>query len=254
MKTTRIVALLAFAAIGTVAATAQQATPLLRDEVSGVKKKLVAVLDALGKATDGFAVKSENFSLPTDAYPQSGGKTWQHLSASVSREYSTEVGQEKAGKDLEEEYKKKMLEAQAKNDYQAMAKIGQEMQQKSAQMQMKASEGHKDPVSVHASLNGGAYEAIDPDAVLFEKPGVIALKSQSDLTSGKERVVVYFDPVALKSTAQLSRVELKFPEEGVASKTSVLHITVELDGPIADVEAWAKRIDTAKILAQISGH
>jgi hypothetical protein len=44
---------------------------------------------------------------------------------------------------------------------------------------------------------------------------------------------------------------MKMPEKGVSSKTAVYNITIELNGPTADVEAWAKRIETGRVLSQI---
>jgi hypothetical protein len=154
---------------------------------------------------------------------------------------------------MEKEYQKKVAEAQAKGDYQAIAKLAQEMQQKAGEMQLKTIEGKKEPIDIQVTINSGSGESIDPDAVLFEKTGVIALKEKNDGNDEKMRVRIFFDPVNLKDTKQLSKVDMKMPEKGVNSKTAVYNMTVEFDGPTAEVEAWAKKIDTGKVLAQIDG-
>jgi hypothetical protein len=244
--------LLGSLAIASIAA-AQDSPPLMRDEVSAIKKKLVAALDALGQPPEGYAVKDESFNLPTSISPaRSGGKFWP-VYGSADRRYTTDVGAGKANKDFEKEYQQKLLDAQAKGDYQAMAAISQEMQKKMSERQKKATEKQKDPIQVDVQINQNPGNTIDPDGVLLEKPGVIAIRTDTDKENGKSRVLVAFDPVALKQTGTLSRLDLKMPEDGVSSKTAVMTIVVNFDGPSADVEAWARRIDTGKILAQISG-
>jgi hypothetical protein len=233
--------------------SAQENPPLMRDEVSAIKKKLVASLDALGQPPEGYAVKDESFNLPTSVSPsRSGGKFWP-VYGSAERRYTTDVGSEKANKDFQKEYQQKLLDAQAKGDYQAMAAISQEMQKKMSERQKNATEKQKDPIQVEVHINQNPGNTIDPDGVLLEKPGVIAIKTGSDKENGKSRVLVAFDPIALKQTGTLSRLDLKMPEDGVTSKTAVLNIVVNLDGPASEVESWVKKIDTGKILGQISG-
>ena len=85
--------------------------------------------------------------------------------------------QKDASKEFETEYKKKILEAQAKGDYEAMGKLVQEMQMKASELSLKTEEQHKEPISVNLALNTGSGETIDPDAVVYEQSGVIALKA-----------------------------------------------------------------------------
>ncbi len=229
----------------------QEPATLNRGEVSVIKKKLVAALEALGSAPKDYGLENESFNLPTEAYPN--GSKWNPTYGSANRRYSTSVGKEKAEKDLQDEYQKKILAAQAKGDYAAMGKIAQEMQQKMAQSQMKASEVQKDPIEVNVQLNNNPGTTVDPDAVLYEKPGMIALKTQQDINSGKERVLVAFDPVTLKKTGEVSRLDLNVPNDGVSDKTAVMTIVIDLYGPSAEVEAWAKRINTGSVLSQVSG-
>jgi len=229
-----------------------QEMPISRDEVAVIKKKLVATFESLGQAQAGYAMESENYNLPTEASKGKEAGKYSVMYASASRNFGTEKAKERSSEELQKEYQKKMLEAQAKGDYQAMAKLGQEMQQKMSESQLKAVETRKEPIEVDVQFNDYGGATIDPDAVVFEKPGVIALRKVNDPSSQKGQVDVYFDPVNLKDTKQLSRVELKKPEEGLSSKITVLSITVRLSGPMAEIEAWAKRIDTKKVLSQIS--
>ena len=237
--------LLALASAG---ALSQDEKSLTRDEVSVVKKKLVAVFEAMGQPA-GYSVEHENYNLPTEAYGNSGSGKYNLIGASASREFGTEKQTEEANKDFQKEYQKKMAEAQAKGDYVAMSKLAQEMQQKAGQMQMKATESHKEPVRVSVSFNSNPGAVIDPDMVVFEHPGVIALKS--GVENGSERIDIYVDPVALRETKQLSRVDLKLPPDGVAKRTAVLCAAIDVTGPVAEIETWVKRIDLKKILSQI---
>ena len=229
-------------------ARAQNEIPLTRDEVSVIKKKLVAVFDALGQPA-GYSIEHDNYNLPTEAYKNTGTGKYNLISASADRRFGTQKQSEQESQDLQKEYQKKMAEAQAKGDYAAMSKLAMEMQQKAGQMQLKATEGQKEPVEVYVHFNSNPGAVIDPDAVVFEHPGVIALKS--NVESGKERIAVYFDPVSLKDTKQLSRVDLKQPEGGVDRRTLVLSATVEVSGPAAEIEPWVKKADTKKVLSQI---
>lgn len=228
---------------------------LTRDEVSSVKKKLVAVLDAFGAPPAGFAKDKDDFSLPTNFYKNEG--KLQPLNASVSRRLAIKgvKDAEKNQKALGEDYQKKILEAQMKGDYAEMARISQEMQTKGSQNAlsgMQAQSEKKEPITLQVSLNDSADEGIDPDNVVAEKPGMIAIKSKSGGEDDpKETVKLYFQPVALKATKTLSKVRLFHDTHSVPAKTSVGSVVVTLDGPAADVEAWAKRADAAKILAVI---
>jgi hypothetical protein len=227
---------------------AQDENPLTRDEVSVIKKKMVAVLEALGQPA-GYSLEHESFNLPTEAYKNTNTGKYNPISGSADRKFGTQKKTEEESKDIQKEYQKKIAEAQAKGDYAAMSKIAQEMQQKAGQMQLKATETQKDPVQVSVMLNSNPGETIDPDAVVFEHPGVIALKSSVE--NGSERIAIYFDPVALKETKQLSRVDMKMPQDGVAKRTLVLSVTIDVTGPVAEIEPWVKKVDSKKVLAQI---
>jgi hypothetical protein len=234
-----------------VIADGQNSVPLTRDEVSLLKKKFVAALDAVGQPPAGYSKERENFNLPTDASKNQESGLFYPAYGNGERTFGSDKSAEKSQKEFEKDYQKRIAEAQAKGDYQAITKISQEIQQKSGEMQMKAIEGKKIPIEIHVSINSNGGEAIDPDGVLFEKTGVIALKEKSDGSDEKSRIRIYFDPVSLKDTKQLSKVDMKLPEKGVGSKTAVYTITMEFSGPTAEIETWAKKIDSGKVLAQI---
>ena len=231
-------------------AQAQEAKPLTRNDVALFKKKLVALFESLGQAPPGYSVEQESYQLPTDAYPMGGAGKLQPVGASASRTYGSAKSAESASKDFEEEYKKKILEAQAKGDYEAMGRLAQEMQAKAGQLALKAEEQKKEPISVNVQLNASGSETIDPDAVVHEQSGVIVLRR---LGTSPERgeINIYVDPVSLKETQQLSKVSLYPPEGGVSRVTAILTAKIEFYGPSAAIEAWAKKVDFKKVLAQI---
>ncbi len=231
---------------------AQEQNRLTRDEVAAIKKQLVAVFDAVGQPPAGYVVENENFNLPTEFYTDRSSRKFRLIYPSAERRFGggAEKVRQKSQEQLSAEYQKKIAEAMAKGDVMAMQQLSQEMQKKAGEAQLKEIEARKQPVELHIQLNSGTRQTIDPDLVLFERPGVIALKQKTGREENTQ-VAVYFDPVSLKNTKQLSVVEFKEPQGGVDRKGVVLYITVRLSGPTADVETWAKRINTQAVLAQI---
>jgi hypothetical protein len=232
--------------------SAQNATPLLRDEVAALKKKLVVALDAMGNAPDSFTIKSEKYDLVTEIQPAKNGK-WEPVVISVHRDFKTGGDPQKASQDISLEYQKKMADAQATGDYAQITKISLEMQQKLLALQTQAQSAQKDPISVDISANKQEEETIDPDNVVLEKPGLIALKLKSENEGNNSRIGIYLDPIALKNTRQLSSIKINNPDDGVSGKTTVLRMSITIQGPTADIEAWVKRISYDKILPLISG-
>lgn len=234
------------------AVAAQEPSRLTRDEVAATKKKLVAVLEAMGQPPAGYVIEHEDFNLPTDVSTDRSSRKFRLIYPSAQRRFGggAEKVRQKSQEELASEYEKKMAEAMAKGDFMAMQQLSQDLQKKAGEAQLKEIQARKQPIELQIQLNGGTLQTIDPDLILFEKPGVIALKDKGRREE-KARIAVYFDPVSLKSTKQLSVVEFKEPQGGVDNKGVVLYITVQLSGPTSDVEAWAKRINTAAVLAQI---
>ncbi len=230
---------------------AQEWQSLTRDEVSVLKKRLVSALEALGQPPAGYGIDKESFNLPAEVCKQEKGGGYNPIVSGVTREYGSEKATEEASKDFQKEYEKKMLEAQASGDYEAVAKLSQEISQKASSIQLKAAQGRKEPIAVSLSFNTSAGDVIDPDGVVFEKPGVIALWAATNQSTPKGAIRVYFDPVSLKDTKQLSRVNMNLPVNGVSKRTTILNAAIQLTGPSAELDAWAKRIDVKKVLALI---
>jgi len=225
---------------------------LNRKDVTVIKKKLVAVEQALNPLPEGYLKSEEDFDLPTSVNEgDKGGFQLVNASADFTFDGGSDKMAKKSQDDIEATYKKKIMEAQAKGDYAAMQKISQEMMQEAMGAQMAAVDAQKEPVRVDIAFNGGAYATIDPDAVVFEKPGVIALKSLQN--QGEEmQVMIYFDPVKLKETETLAKVELESDDDPDApQKTTVRYITIQMTGPPSVVEAWSQSVDTGMVLAQI---
>jgi hypothetical protein len=102
----------------------------------------------------------------------------------------------------------------------AMMSGNQAAMEAAMQEMMQASNGAgstvKEELTVNIQFNMNPYAGIDPDGVLFEKSGVIAL-ADSDVSNSSGQVYVYFDPVALRETETLSKVELSTPQDGVSN-------------------------------------
>jgi hypothetical protein len=234
--------------------SASDVTQLTRDDVTVIKRKLTTVSEAIGQPPAGYAKEDESYNLPTEAskMEKTGAFYQLHSSAHFKFGGGAEKKAKKSQKELEAEYKKKMMEAQAKGDFQEMSKIAQEIQQKSGKAQIEAENAKKEPIEIFLQFNSNPGQAIDPDAVVFERPGVIALKFKISGDEEKVRIAVYCDPVHLKDTKTLSRVDMSDKQnKGVTTKTTVQNATIELIGPTAVVEAWAKGIATGKVLSQI---
>ena len=246
--------LLAVLAVSLCAAAlrADEDRTLTRDEVAVFKKKLVAVISEVARPPAGYAKGSEEFDLPTEYAVSSETGAINPPSAGARRTLTGggEQAAKKSQKDLEKDAQLRMAEAQARGDYAAMAKLGQEISQQAGQINLQQVQGRKEPIEVNVRLNTSGGDTIDPDNVVREAPGLIALRFAESEDDSKERVVVYFDPVRLKDTKKLSKVQLDPPAKG-AAKTTVYDASVELRGPKAELEAMVKKFDPKAVLAQI---
>jgi hypothetical protein len=234
------------------AALAAEPNMLTRDEVGALKKKLVAVLAAMGQPPAGYAKEEERFNLPTETYIIKSSGKFQWVAPSVSIHFSGGGAKNarKSQEQFQEEYQKKIAEAIAKGNYEAMGKLAEEMQKKAGEAQLAEVEGKRDPLDLQIRLNTSQTQTLDSDMILLEKPGVIALITDNR-DEKKNRLLVLFDPDVLKDTKTLSRVELKQPKEGVSKKNAVLNATIEIIGPAAVTKAWVKQINTGAVLGQI---
>jgi hypothetical protein len=233
------------------AASAGQSVDLTRDEVAGLKKKMLAAMTAVG-APAGYDKEKESISLPTSARQTKTPGRYDAVQPGVSSKFSSVAAkqekQAQAGDQKENE--EKFREAAMKGDMAAMQKYMNAAQATGPQDKKPSS---KDQLGLRISMNISGEWPIDPDNVVFEKPGVIAFVAKGDdtgevLGNGKSSIIVFFDPIALKDTKQLSKVVLKHPKDGVASKTTIETAWVVLSGPLEEIKAWANRIDTTAIL------
>lgn len=221
-------------------------TGLNRAEVAAIKAKLVAVEKAMGGDPAGYTLDAEDFSLPTDFNPARAGKFWP-ISSSVSLRYT-----DKAVADAEDNAEQVAADFQAR--YIAAIASGNEAAANAAMAEMmnaqSAGSEPKEDMTVYVQFNMNPYAGIDPDGVLFEGPGVIALRNK-EVSSDTGQVVVYVDPVALRETETLSKIELKTPEDGVSNRAGVFNVTITMNGNIDDIESRAKGIDVAGVLAVV---
>ncbi len=86
--------------------------------------------------------------------------------------------------------------------------------------------------------------------MVFERAGVIAIRKKK-LNETQGELLIYIDPVALKDSKKLSKVDMSTPNDGVTKKTGVFNITIQANGTLSDLEAWASRMDTDAMLSVI---
>jgi hypothetical protein len=231
------------------ATAAAQETSLNRSEVAALKAKLVTVQQAMGADPSGYLKESEDFGLPTDFNPAEGGKFWP-ITSGITLRYtdraSTE-GQANA-KAAAEEFQAKYAAAIAAGNFEAVGKLTEELTKMQAAAMTPAVK--KEPMDVYVQFNQNPIVGIDPDAVVLEQAGVIVLRDKQ-VSSEKGNVTVYIDPVALRATQELSKIELRTAQDGVANRTGVYHIVIQLSGAVADAEAWVKTFDLGKMLGVI---
>ena len=233
-------------------AAGAQETSLTRSEVAAIKAKIVAVQQAMGADPAGYLKDSEDFNLPTDFNPSQGGKYWP-ITSGVTLRYqdraSTEgtANAEKAA----EEFQAKYAAALASGDAAAITKMVDEMTRIQTAAMAAAAAPRKENMQVYVQLNQNPTVGIDPDAVVLEKPGVIALRDGDNSSSGRGNVTVYVDPVALRATQELAKFELRTDHNGVSNRIGVYHVVIQLNGTMADAEAWAQTFNYNAILGVI---
>lgn len=231
---------------------ADPSTALTRDEVTVVKRKMQAMETALGAPPAGFERTDENFNLPTDFSTVGADQaTFYPVSAGTALKYdggSRRISQQATSQ--MQDLQKKLSDAVAAGNYEEMGKLQQQMmQQVNAAQGAAVTANAKGTVEVTIRLNEGGGQGIDPDAVLFERPGVLALKSPDHNDPNESRVALYVDPVGLKNTRQLSTVTLR--HDPTPKKTAVLNAVVAFSGPTGAIEDWAKKVNTEAILSQL---
>ena len=230
-------------------AAAQESTSLTRSEVTAIRAKLVAVQQAMGADPAGYLKESEDFSLPTDFNAAQGGKFWP-ITSSIQLRYTDKVSTEgranaeKAAQDFQTKY----AAAAASGNVEALTKMTEDIQRLQAAAMAPPVKQH--PMDVNVQLNMNPTVGIDPAAVVLERVGVIALR-EKEVSSDTGSVTVYVDPVALKNSSDLAKIELQTAQDGVGNKIGVYHVVIQLNGAVPDLEAWAKSFDYGAILGAI---
>jgi hypothetical protein len=235
------------------AGTAAAQNALTRSEVAALKAKIVTVQQAMGGDPTGYIKESEDFDLPTDANPAQGGKFWP-ITSGVSLRY-TDRGAVESKADIEQaaaDFQAKYAAALASGNAEAITKMVEEMTRIQTQAMAAAANPatQKQPMSVYVQLNQNPTVGIDPDAVVLEQAGVMVLRDKN-VSDGRGNVTVYVDPVALRATQELSKIELRTADGGMPNKTGVYHVVIQLNGTVADAEAWAKTFDYGAMLGVI---
>lgn len=225
---------------------AAQQNSLTRSEVTAIKDKLVLVQQAMGADPMGYIKESEDFDLPTDFNPAQDGRFWP-ITSGVSMRYTDRATVEGSAniERLTAEFQSRYAAAMASGDAAAITRMVEEMtrmQTQAAATAMAASSNQKNPMQVYIRFNMNPSVSIDPDAIVLERPGVIALR-EKELTSNDGNVTVYLDPVALSNTGDLARFELRTSNEGMPGKTGLYHIVIEAHGNVADIEPWVMNFD-----------
>ena len=228
--------------------------PLTRAEVAEIKGMLKDMVAALGAPPSGYDALEEDYNLPATYQPHTIAGRFSPIYGGARLRYGTDSAKvRRSMEQAAQEWQRKYLEASAKGDAEAITRLTQEYQAMLANVQLQATgagASHKEPIVVDIRLNNYQTAVIDPDSVVLEKPGFIALTEKSH-RQGMGRVRCYFDPVALKQTETLSQVTLEYPQDGLAAKTSVGNVIIDLEGPEREIQDWARRIDTAAVLQEI---
>jgi hypothetical protein len=209
----------------------------------------VTVQQAMGEPA-GYRKESEDFNLPTDFNPAQDGKYWP-ITSGISMRF-TDRGAAEGAANAEQaaaDFQAKYLAAIASGDAAQMEKALAELQR----IQMAAlvpAAAPKQPLQVYVQFNMNPSVGIDPEAVVLEKPGVIALRDKQ-VNSDDGEVTVYLDPVALKATQELAKFELRTDENGVGNRTGLYHIVIQTNGPVTALESWVESFDYAAMLGVI---
>lgn len=240
-----LVALLLATAPAAILADGGVDDPVARDESLAIKNNVKAVLEALGAPPAGYAKASEDYDLPTSmGFDKEAHRFWL-TETRADFEFTNGMSGEQMG----QEYQKKIMAAQAKGDFAEIQRLSTELQQNMAA----AMGAEMSKISVTVRLNNHAHQTIDPEGVVWEMPGAIALRVESG-NPGSARILLAFDPKALADTKSLSLVSLgESFHESAAAKTAVRTIVVEFEGPDEAVTAWANGVDKSRILALIKG-
>ncbi|HET7568986.1 MAG TPA: hypothetical protein VFK96_00165 [Gammaproteobacteria bacterium] len=214
----------------------------VRADMVTLKGHMKKVLEAVGTLPAPYARKNDDWQLPASACR--GKRGFRPIFVEYSGRFSVEQNQEK----LQQEYQKKIMAAEASGNYQAISKLAAQMQ--SAMMASSVVAQNATPVDISIMANRGGEGSVDPDAVVRDGAGFIALRQQGG-SDDNETVVMYFDKVQLKDAHQLASYNLD-GDWRVPEKLSLINIKIQISGSKANVERLVKQIDAAAVLNQLS--
>ena len=215
----------------------------MRDDVSTLKKHMQDIVTAMPMPDAPYGRENENWQLPSYACQDDMGI--RPVDISYTSRYSVEatLQQKNAA------FQKQIMEAQAKGDYEAMTNINQQVAQQA--MQQAALSQANAPVDISVAANTSDSGTIDPDAVVSDGQGFLAIRTSTDSTSNTENVSVYFDPVALKDAHQLASFDMG-GDYRVHSKLDLYSLRIDLEGPAKVVDKMVRGIDSSKVLSGLT--
>ena len=214
----------------------------MRDDLTSLKKNLETAIAAIPEPKAPYSKANQNWNLPGYTCQDKSGM--RPIDVSYTAEYNTEGASQK----LAQEYQKQLMAAEAKGDYESVMKITQEMQSR-VMSQASATQGLSE-IQIRVDANTAGSGTIDPDAVMRDGEGFIALRNSKD-GSGNEQVSIWFDPVALKNAHQLASFDMN-GDYRVDSKLALWSIEVSLSGPASFLDDMVKNIDAAKVLGTLT--
>jgi hypothetical protein len=219
-------------------------TQFMRDDLASLKKLMRGIVDAIGETPAPYAKENESWSLPSAACGDKDG----YLPISVS--YNANLTTDALQKKFTDDAQKKLMEAQARGDFQAIGEISQQIQAQAMQQAM--ANQNNTPVTVNIYANDSSSQTIDPDSVFRDGVGFIALKSQAGgASSGQEQIIFYFDKVGLKDAQKIASFDLG-GDLRVADKLAVISTRIEISGPASVVETIAKQLNAEAVLKHLT--
>lgn len=215
-----------------------------RSDLAALKTSMKAVIAAIGKPPAPYALSHEEWNLPSFACEDAHGAVPSFVG--YQADLSADAGQQK----VQADYQKKIMAAQAAGNYDLMIKLSQEMQQQIVKASVLAQTDT--PISMEFRANETASMTVDPDAVVRDGTGFIALKAtQGGADSGQEQITFYFDKQALKEAHTLASFELG-GDRRAPDKLGLISMRIRISGPTAIVEAMARKLDAGAVLAHLS--
>ena len=222
----------------------QTETQFMRDDLASIKKAMLGIIDAIGKAPAPYAKENEDWTLPTYVCRDKSG----YLPINIS--YNENITTDALEKKFNQDAQKKLMEAQARGDFQAIGALPQQIQAQAMQQAM--ANQNNTPITINVYANDDSSQTIDPDSVFKDGTGFIAIKSAADgESSGQEQIEFYFDPVALKDAKKIASFDLG-GNLRVPDKLALTSIRIEITGPTAAVETIARQLNTGEVLKRLS--